>query len=30
MAAVAPRNQQANYQASFNNILRTLQINDQY
>ena len=30
MAAVAPRNEQANYQQSFNNILRTLQINDQY
>ncbi|MCA1636256.1 MAG: M48 family metalloprotease [Acidobacteria bacterium] len=30
MAAVAPRNEQASYQQSFNNILRTLQINDQY
>lgn len=30
MAAVAPRNEQANYQQSFNNILRTLRINDRY
>ena len=30
MAAVAPRNEHASYQQSFNNILRTLQINDQY
>ncbi len=30
MAAVAPRNEQATYQQSFNNILRTLQINDRY